>query len=397
MDTLARAEDRPALPHVDKWHLLQELSVARAAYGLSDRELCVLEALLSFHPEQKLGGNADLIVFPSNRALSERCHGMAESTLRRHLGRLSDCGLILRHDSPNGKRYAARGADGEVLRAFGCDLRPLLVSAGDIAQAAQAAREAAARLKALRERISLQKRDAQKLAAYALEQGYSGTFETVLADLLEVTRLLRRRLSADALEDLAPRVAALRDQVLRDLAAAESANVSETENTSAKDVYSERQYQNSNTDSSDLEPCHEMAGGDPSELSETGSNTPGNAEGKRELNPPNAAQGLPLPLILKSLPEALLYHDGPIRSFDDLFRLATTLRGMIGISPSAWEDALRVMGPETAAVTVCCLVERVEEIKSPGGYLRHLTREAEGGTYSVARLVMAQLNRGGKS
>ncbi|WP_108838577.1 helix-turn-helix domain-containing protein [Tateyamaria sp. Alg231-49] len=33
----------------------------------------MLEALLSFHPEKMLGGNADMVVFPSNRALTERC------------------------------------------------------------------------------------------------------------------------------------------------------------------------------------------------------------------------------------------------------------------------------------------------------------------------------------
>ena len=75
-----------------------------------------------------------LIVFPSNASLSERAHGMAESTLRRHLASLVGAGLLIRRDSPNGKRFSRKALDGE-RRAFGFDLRPLLVMAADIAAA----------------------------------------------------------------------------------------------------------------------------------------------------------------------------------------------------------------------------------------------------------------------
>jgi replication initiation protein RepC len=111
------------------------------------------------------------VVIPSNRALSQRAHGMAESTLRRHLAALSAAGLILRHDSPNGKRYAARGRDGAVLRAFGFDLRPLLVRAEEIGAAARAAEEARDRLRQLREKVVLRVRDAGKLLDYGRAAG----------------------------------------------------------------------------------------------------------------------------------------------------------------------------------------------------------------------------------
>ena len=60
--------------------------------------LAVLSALLSFHRGKELADDDALIVFPSNAALSERAHGMAESTLRRHLAALVRAGLILRRD-----------------------------------------------------------------------------------------------------------------------------------------------------------------------------------------------------------------------------------------------------------------------------------------------------------
>ena len=47
--------------------------------------------------------------FPSNNKLRSRAYGMSEPTLRRHLASLVKAGLLIRRDSPNGKRYARRG------------------------------------------------------------------------------------------------------------------------------------------------------------------------------------------------------------------------------------------------------------------------------------------------
>jgi len=70
---------------------------------------------------------------------------------------------------PNGKRYARRSADGEIARAFGFDLRPLLHNAAVIAKAAKQARADRAHLAAACEKLSLLKRNALKLALYSPE------------------------------------------------------------------------------------------------------------------------------------------------------------------------------------------------------------------------------------
>lgn len=370
LQAAARAAEAPTLPHIDKWELLRTLCAARDAYQITDREIGVLEALLSFHPEKNLGGNADMVVFPSNRALSDRCHGMAESTLRRHLARLVDAGLILRHDSPNGKRYARRDLSGDVVRAFGFDLRPLLVRAPEIARAADVARAATARLRDLRERVSLHKRDAQKLALYGQEQGHIGPWDTLLAELLDVTRLLRRKLSLPELEAVGVTVQNLLDQVLY--------FVTKAEEMSGNDIPSERQHQNSNTEPSDFEPCSEK-----SRAADVDSPS------VRSENVERPEVRVPLPLVLRAIPEALEYAQSPVVRFDDLARLGAFLRGMIGISPSAYEDAVAAMGPDVAGITICCLVQRIDDIRSPGGYLRTLTAQAHAGKYSVTRVIMA--------
>jgi hypothetical protein len=55
---------------------------------------------------------------------------------------------------------------------------------------------------------------------------------------------------------------------------------------------------------------------------------------------------------------------------------------MLGISPSAWEEAQTVLGETQAAVVVACILQRGTTIRSAGGYLRGLTRKAEVGESS---------------
>ncbi|MEP4198295.1 MAG: plasmid replication protein RepC [Aliishimia sp.] len=359
MERAQAAQQPVSVSHIDKWALFRDLCTARLAFGVSDRDLTVLNALLSFHQSTSLSDNAPLIVFPSNRSLSERAHGMAESTLRRHIAMLVNAGLIARHDSPNGKRYAAKDRAGDITRAFGFDLRPLLVQAEAITQAAEAAKDAAHHLKRLREEVSLLKRDAAKLAAWGADTGTGGDWSKIEAELLDQHRVFRRKLTVDVLEGLKARAQQVLGQV-RD-------KLQETEEMSGNDAHIERHHSNSKPDSSDSELCIEKA--------------------KGQADEPN----LPLSLVLKACPDVLPYATEDIRHWHQLIALASLVRGMMGISSDAWEAAQNVMGSATAAITVVGILQRVDEIKSPGGYLRALTRQASEHTFSPGPMVMALL------
>ncbi len=126
--TQATAKARPPDKAVHKWQMFRAICTAKVRIGVSERALAVLDALLSFHPETTLSGEG-LIVFPSNQQLALRAHGMPPATLRRHLAALVDSGLIIRRDSPNGKRFARKGRGGTIEMAFGFDLSPLVARA----------------------------------------------------------------------------------------------------------------------------------------------------------------------------------------------------------------------------------------------------------------------------
>ena len=119
----AKACPEDAAAH--KWRVFRNLTEAKEGLGLSDRALAVLGALLTFHPETALTPGTDLVVFPSNRELSMRAHGPAAATLRRALAQLVETGIVIRRDSPNGKRYARRGQGGRLSRPSGSIFRRL--------------------------------------------------------------------------------------------------------------------------------------------------------------------------------------------------------------------------------------------------------------------------------
>ena len=99
----------------NKWKLFRSVCEARAGLDVTDRALTVLDALLSFYPQDELSSEGGLVVFPSNMQLSLRARGMAAATLRRHLAVLVEAGLISRKDSPTAS--AISGATGKAASA----------------------------------------------------------------------------------------------------------------------------------------------------------------------------------------------------------------------------------------------------------------------------------------
>lgn len=371
-DTLV--SDAPEAEAVSKWRILRDLGLARQAFGVTDRDLSVLSALVSFLREDGIAATG-AIVFPSNAVLCARAHGMAESTLRRHLAALVRAGLILRHDSPNGKRYAVRGMGEGLDRAFGLDLAPLAHRAGEIAEAARQAALATERLRRLRETVVLRLRDCEKLVAFAMEEGLpagpSGAWQA-LADAVALTRrMLRRKMDLAALQGLDGQVTELLERINQSL------TLPKTEEMRGNDDGNGRHKRYSTITSIDLEPCKENA------------RAAAGVEGSEAMDDP--APQLPLHLILRACPEIETYATGGIRGWRDLVAAAAFVRGMIGVSPDAWEEACFHMGPEVAAIAVACILQSFDRIGSPGGYLRALSRKAQAGAFSPGPMVMALL------
>ncbi|MET1045675.1 MAG: plasmid replication protein RepC [Hyphomicrobium sp.] len=373
----ANARSCPEDKTVHKWKTFRAITEAKEHVKVSDRALTVLNALLTCIPETALAPGKDLIVFPSNMSLSERTHGMAATTLRRHLFALVSCGLIIRKDSPNGKRYARRNSEGGVDQAFGFDLTPIVARAEEFERLAEQVRQDRRAAALARERITILRRDIAKMIAIGVEEGAEGDWQRLHREFLALSGRLPRVITPALVEPLALRLEALAVEVGKLLESHLSA-----QNTDGNDSHSGAHYQNSNTDAlTELEPALRKSRG----LGH--GTTPAPAPGaERQI-------AFPLGMILKACPDIADYAKHGISNWDDMFATAGLVRTVLGVSPSAWEEAVEAMGKADAAVTIAAILQRSTEVNSPGGYLRGLTAKARAGTYSIGPIVMSLLRR----
>jgi len=374
LDTAAAKSPRS----VDKWKVFRSACEARETLGVTQPALSVLNALLSFYPETELSEEFGLVVFPSNSQLSVRAHGISGTTLRRHLGALVNAGLIIRNDSPNGKRYAHRDRTGAIEKAFGFSLAPMLARAEELATMAQAIAAERKSFRVLKERLSLSRRDVRKLISAAMEEGAAGDWGAIEEQFVDLIQRIPRSPTRPQLAAIAEEMEMLRDEVV---------NVLEIQLISAKQDANDdqigRHIQNSKSESiTESEPRFDKKQDE----------TPD--QPRKVVAEPIKA--FPLSMVLRACPDIGDYGPGgAIGNWREFMAAAVLVRSMLGISPSAYQDACDIMGQEGAAVAIACILQRGGHINSPGGYLRDLTRRAEKGEFSLGPVLMALIRANG--
>lgn len=371
------AKSAPAEATVHKWHVFRDIKEARIALGASDRALAILDALLSFHPETAFYGNSALVVWPSNEQLIIRANGMSPATLRRHLANLVECGLIVRRDSPNGKRYARKGQGGEVEQAYGFDLSPLVARASEFKELAAALQAEKKAYRLVKERLTICRRDIVKMIETGIEEGVPGNWGTVQQAYQAIVGGLPRTAPRQVLEAVANELDELWEEIRGVLE-----SFVESVNPSANESQDERHIQNSKSEAK-IE-SEQSFGNKREESGSGGENDNVRSMPKREL---------PLGIVLDACPNMLwlVKGGGGIRNWREFLAAVETARPVLGISASAWEDAKVAMGEQQAGITLAAIYQRVDQIKSPGGYLRNLTERAKEGKFSTWPMIMALL------
>ncbi|UGA48994.1 replication protein C (plasmid) [Bradyrhizobium quebecense] len=344
---------------VNKWQVFRDICAARSELNVSDRALTILSALLSFHPGTVLvAGCRKPVVYPSNRRLTMRAHGVAPSTLRRHLASLVKLGLLVRRDSPNGKRYVRRDANGASVQAFGFDLSPLITRAEEFAQLADHISKQREALRALREEATLARRDIVKMIAVCAEEGVKADWPAIHLQLQEVVRPLPRRASREALESVVQKRWALAAAIVAIL------------QRHTETIKGERLA------ITDIPPLAVQE--------ESPAETP-------TIPIPNGkTQSITIPLrcVVEACPDFADYAAGNILTIQDMIATASLVRPLLGVSWSAWREACSVMGEVQASATLAAILQRGDSIKNAGGYLRTLTQRAAAGAFSIWSMLM---------
>ncbi|MFD1745449.1 plasmid replication protein RepC [Rhizobium helianthi] len=365
------AETKASLS-VDKWKVYRDICEAREKLGLQHRALAVLNALLSFFPDSELKPDGMLVVFPSNAQLSARSHGICSRTLRRNLAALTEAGVIERHDSPNGKRYAHRNKTGSIEIAFGFSLEPLLKRAHEFAEMAEQVAEQRMQLKRSKDMLSLCRRDIRKLIAIgnlASNENSEARLDSILAQLPRTANLAQ-------IESVLRQLQVLKEEVINTLKKEKKLDV-----LSVSDGHNVRHIEESESES----------------LPESENGEALNAERMPQAHEDNAKRltvspSIPLDMVLRACPEIINYSpQGIIRTWHDLASAASLARSMLGISSHTYHRSVTVMGPMNAAIVLAGMLEKLDSIQSPAAYLCDLSKRAERQGFSPVPLVMSLL------
>lgn len=386
----------------DKWQILRDVTDSRKMLGLSDRAIAVLSALLSFHKDNLLVAHDNLIVFPCNEKLRARAHGISEPTLRRHLASLIKAGLLIRRDSPNGKRYARRDSNGDILRAFGFDLSPLLARSKRLHQMAQSQRQEARLKQSLKEDITILRRDISKCLSFALSSGISGPWTTFSDNFAGLQHRTDRGIGLSTLKQLHISLCSLAQDVynaLDNLIFSKKMNGSHAQNErhiqdSNKDIYFESE------EAADLsirpikqkkaEPIYVTKSSHQDRHSMTEESSIKASNRSPLSSDRSITQKFDLMTILQACPKMVHCNRFGIRSWTDLIETADRVSQMLNISASAWKEAKERLGLVTASITVAAILERCDTIRSPGGYLRSLISKQG---FSPRAMVSSLLSR----
>jgi len=311
---------------------------------------------------------------------------MPESTLRRHLASLIDAGIIARKDSPTRKRYAHKDREGGVELAFGFSFAPLLERASEIAAIADQILADQKALKRLRDEVSVMRRDmAAAFADKAEETGeLSERIEALFVRFRAIVDAIPRRASLDELSAIKVNFETIRGE----LAIALKTNAIAPKMSGSAAQY-ERQHNESLPES-----LFESQNGKKIVLNAPSAETPLPVKPQEEAFN-ESTPSISLDQVLRSCPDIREYGANGISTWRELLDASRIVSGFLGISQSAYQEAIRFMGPETASTAIACILQKLSAINSPGGYLRSLTQKARGGTFSIRQLLFSGMKAGG--
>jgi replication initiation protein RepC len=322
----------------DRFELIDTLRRAAPTLDIGAPVVATVDALLSCLPPKR---NHDF-VFASNATLVFRRNGISDRTLRRHIAELIERGLIVRIDSPNGKRYAKRDPlNGTVLR-FGFDLAPLFAAFEKLCDLAHERAVALARLSYLRTKLRL-----------AINQS------TDVALVAHAQQALRRKLSAEDLESLLATLAPVANFERMDspLTAREASQMT------ASNGQNVRHYQKSEE-----------------ELNEE------DAE-KNAATEPESKVTLTIEELTAACPEAVSFLLEKPQTDHDVVVHARRLAPMMGIDRSCYESAERRHGSLGTAVTIWSLLELQSRIQHLGAYFRAITSGSRASSFCPWQLL----------
>ncbi|MAB08336.1 MAG: replication protein C [Rhodobacteraceae bacterium] len=407
-EQLAQAGEQVAIPKSTAFVAIKRVG---AHIGLKAGDLLLLDTLGAFTQAQDWEEGRRPIVWASNAYLMEQT-GFSLSALKRHARRLAEVGVISFKDSPNGKRWGRRDADGVIIEAYGFDLSPLSARAEEFEQLHIEIQAERALCQRLKRQITVSRRMIRARIEAAVSGALKGPWAqltTLFEELL--ARLPRRHTASERLERLMDWFRELQERVeAAYLRAVRADEVVENTPEAIQQVSEKTQEMNPREVISDphiltttkLDPVISNSS-EKEEAAGIAPNAPPEERVDRELEDwvaevrKKRGAALDLPTVMQACPEFAQWArnvGGYLKDWGDLHRVAGQLRPMIGVSEHAWNLAQDRLGPQiaTAALVLTFDKHAKGEVASPGGYLRGMIEKAGAGELHLERSFYGRLS-----
>lgn len=407
-EQLAQAGERVAVPKTRAFVALKRIG---AHIGLKAGDTMLLDTLGAFTQAQDWEEGQRPIVWVSNAYLMEQT-GFSLSALKRHARRLAEIGVISFQDSPNGKRWGRRDAEGRIVEAYGFDLSPLSARVEEFEELhadLQAERELCQRLK---RQITVARRMIRARIEAAVSSALRGPwaqFTGLFEELLD--RLPRRHETSEQLERLLSWFKELQERVEAAYLKASGA-AKPVENSDNKDAQVTKKTQEMNPRevisdphiliTNQLNPVT-CKSSEKENAAGVETNAPPEERVDRELEDwvaetrKKRGAALDLPTVMQACPEFASWArnmGGYLKDWGDLHRVVGQLRPMIGVSEHAWNLAQDRLGPQIATAALVLTFDKhcAGEVASPGGYLRGMVEKAGAGELHLERSFYGRLS-----
>lgn len=391
-----------------------------AAIGLKSQDLLLLDTFGAVTQTQDWEQGRRPVVWPSNNFLMEQT-GFSLATLRRHVRRLCEVGLISMKDSPNGKRWGRRDDQGVIVEAYGFDLAPLAARTEEFEALYAQLQAERAFCASMRNTITVTRRVIRAKIEKALESGLRGPWKDLQTEYAVLLQSLPKRTTGpEALRSVLDWFKALSARVERFFEEAFDWPESSDEKAVIEDVENNVQSVSKPVDmipTSLKNEAHILTTNQPDPVIRNRFETKHAAGVTPNMPPPDDVDrpedvdldiewsthtnkhgsDVDIPMLMASCPhfaEMARGVHGYMKDWNDVHRAAAALRPMAGISENAWNVANQVLGPAVAAASIALIFDKHTDgvVKSPGGYLRGLVEKAQVGELHLDRSFYGRLS-----
>ncbi|KND16103.1 replication protein C [Pannonibacter phragmitetus] len=403
---LSQQEERPVVTKQDLSLVLKRVA---PALGIDGTSYHVLDILLGLVQAEDFKAGRRPVVAISNQRLSEYTSRHPRTVIR-CLKRLVEAGILAYRDSPTGRRYVQKDNASGHIEAYGLDFTPACVNLESFRAAADAFQaQIKADQAARRELTRLARAIADLDEACEGLEGFRACAQTILEErhtLLGFRLERMRALYQDALDSAASDHAAFSKNMsgtgdIR-VTSLSITNRPDSSESNIKRTRPNGRDINTKTDNGfavemalEKEPC-----GDPARKQQKlrqAARPQGAGETQRDRQQ-GRAQGASQHGLLDDVSaglvesacselQAVIRHR--LTSWPAICEAAEEIRVLIGVSPSAYAQAVEQQGRYVAAACLAVVAEKAlrdpEQISRPGGYFRAMIERAGEGRLHLAR------------